>query len=105
MPRAAIGVSFRVVKKGLSDMNLHLDAARAKPIPLPAPRQALTPKQIAFAAHSVQPPAGEPDPSRTRAELIAEAAYCNAERRGFAPGAQWRHWLEAETAVEPARKN
>lgn len=39
------------------------------------------------------------DPER-RAELIAEAAYFRAERRGFAPGHETEDWLAAESDVD-----
>jgi hypothetical protein len=32
---------------------------------------------------------------------IREAAYFNAERRGFAPGHQLEDWLAAEAALNP----
>ena len=34
-----------------------------------------------------------------RHQLIAEAAYYRAERRGFAPGAELEDWLEAEAEI------
>jgi hypothetical protein len=40
-------------------------------------------------------------------EMVAEAAYYTAERRGFAPGFELEDWLAAEHEVEKAlpRKN
>lgn len=35
-----------------------------------------------------------------RAQMIAEAAYFHAERRGFAPGNEMSDWLQAEADVE-----
>lgn len=35
-----------------------------------------------------------------REQMIAEAAYFRAERRGFAPGNEMSDWLEAESAIE-----
>jgi len=35
-----------------------------------------------------------------RQQLIAEAAYFIAERRGFAPGNEFDDWLQAEAEVE-----
>lgn len=35
-----------------------------------------------------------------RFEMISEAAYFRAERRGFAPGAESRDWLESEAEIE-----
>jgi hypothetical protein len=37
-----------------------------------------------------------------RLEMIAEAAYYRAERRGFEPGHEIEDWLEAEAAVDAA---
>jgi hypothetical protein len=34
-----------------------------------------------------------------RLQMIAEAAYFRAERRGFAPGAESRDWLESEAEI------
>lgn len=35
-----------------------------------------------------------------RLQMISEAAYFRAERRGFAPGAESRDWIESETEIE-----
>lgn len=35
-----------------------------------------------------------------REQMIAEAAYFRAERRGFTPGNEMSDWLEAEADVE-----
>ena len=35
-----------------------------------------------------------------REQMIAEAAYFHAERRGFAPGNELSDWLQAEVDVE-----
>ncbi len=37
--------------------------------------------------------------SVSREMMIAEAAYYNAERRGFAPGNQLADWFQAEAEV------
>jgi hypothetical protein len=42
-------------------------------------------------------PAGR---SKSREEMIAEAAYYRASRRGFAPGDPVRDWLEAEREID-----
>lgn len=44
------------------------------------------------------PGEGKSDPSSdcSREQLIAEAAYFLAERRGFAPGYEVADWLQAE---------
>jgi hypothetical protein len=39
------------------------------------------------------------DPAQQRA-MIAEAAYYQAQRRGFAPGHELEDWLQAEAEVE-----
>ena len=35
-----------------------------------------------------------------RQKLIAQAAYCFAERRGFEPGHELEDWLTAEQAID-----
>jgi hypothetical protein len=37
---------------------------------------------------------------RERHEMIAVAAYFRAERRGFAPGGEFRDWWEATVAID-----
>ncbi|MBK6396063.1 MAG: DUF2934 domain-containing protein [Betaproteobacteria bacterium] len=34
-----------------------------------------------------------------RRQMVAEAAYYRAERRGFAPGSEVEDWLEAEAQI------
>lgn len=41
-----------------------------------------------------------PEDNCPREQMIAEAAYFNAERRGFAPGNEMSDWLQAEADVE-----
>lgn len=38
-----------------------------------------------------------------RQQMIAEAAYFHAERRGFAPGNEMSDWLQAEAQVAGLR--
>lgn len=40
-----------------------------------------------------------------REQMIAEAAYYRAERRGFSPGNEMSDWLEAEADVEHVLRN
>lgn len=56
----------------------------------------------------------ERKPARARApgpvelhDMVAEAAYYRAQRRGFAPGHELEDWLQAETeiAAPAARRN
>lgn len=42
-----------------------------------------------------------PHMSENRQNCIAEAAYLNAERRGFAPGHALDDWLIAENEINP----
>jgi DUF2934 family protein len=55
-------------------------------------------------ARGRKPPAShEPRPrlsAEARHELIAQAAYLRAERRGFAPGLETEDWLAAEAEVD-----
>lgn len=37
--------------------------------------------------------------NKSRQEMVAEAAYFLAEKRGFAPGDEHRDWIEAERMV------
>ncbi|MGH8305508.1 MAG: DUF2934 domain-containing protein [Steroidobacteraceae bacterium] len=39
-----------------------------------------------------------------RREMIAQAAYLRAERRGFAPGRETEDWLAAEQEVDALLK-
>lgn len=45
-------------------------------------------------------PALQPLPDYVRRQYIEEAAYFIAESRGFQPGEDWDHWLEAEKEVD-----
>ena len=49
---------------------------------------------------SQQPDSSSGSDECPRAQMIAEAAYFRAERRGFAPGNEMSDWLEAEVDVE-----
>lgn len=40
-----------------------------------------------------------------REQMIAEAAYFRAERRGFEPGNEMSDWLQAEADVEACRES
>jgi hypothetical protein len=47
--------------------------------------------------------------AQTRHELVAQAAYFRAQRRGFAPGQEQEDWYAAEAEIDaalnpPARK-
>lgn len=45
-------------------------------------------------------PVGDPPPSESELrQMIAEAAYYRAEKRGFAPGLEGEDWREAEAEV------
>jgi len=44
-------------------------------------------------------PASSGNDDCPREQLIAEAAYFHAERRGFAPGNEMSDWLQAEADV------
>ena len=49
---------------------------------------------------STPPPGpGSAISAEERAMLIARAAYCRAEKRGFAPGGELQDWIEAEAEV------
>ncbi len=50
-----------------------------------------------------QPASGKIEPKQ-RLQLIAQAAYFIAERRGFAPGNELADWLQAEAEIEACLK-
>lgn len=54
-------------------------------------------------AESAPPSAGSEDCPRE--QMIAEAAYFHAERRGFAPANEMSDWLQAEVDVEALLRN
>ena len=54
-------------------------------------------------AESDLPSAGSPDCPRE--QMIAEAAYYHAQRRGFAPANEVSDWLQAEVDVEALLRN
>lgn len=56
-------------------------------------------KSAAAAAKAVTPFTSFVGPEK-RAELIAEAAYLRAEKRGFLPGHELEDWLAAESEVD-----
>jgi hypothetical protein len=49
-------------------------------------------------------PAGAKIAPEQRPQLIAQAAYFIAERRGFAPGNELEDWLQAEAEIEACLK-
>lgn len=49
---------------------------------------------------SQQPDSSSANDDCPREQMIAEAAYFHAERRGFAPGNEMSDWLQAEADVE-----
>jgi hypothetical protein len=67
-----------------------------------APEAALTERAVLVILEATEPEArdaGSVDPEARR-QLIAEAAYLLAERRGFAPGHEFDDWVAAEAVVE-----
>lgn len=50
------------------------------------------------------PTAGAKVMPEPRQQLIAQAAYFIAERRGFAPGNELEDWLRAEAEIEACMK-
>lgn len=71
--------------------------SRKSAVPAVAGRKDIT-RTTASAARRAVP---APDP-QTRHEMIAQAAYFHAERRGFADGGELGDWLEAESEIERA---
>lgn len=52
---------------------------------------------------SQQPDSSPANDDCPREQMIAEAAYFHAERRGFTPGNEMSDWLQAEADVEGVR--
>jgi hypothetical protein len=98
---------------------MHMEETRKparKPPAAAAPRPAAK-KVVATGKATVRKSAGTQvraavaaPPASGREEMIRQAAYYRAERRGFAPGYEWEDWLAAEaevnalTAPKPAPK-
>ena len=78
-----------------------MNAAAIRPNKTPASRgqPAKSPGSIVAKSHTIVS-CGErfADPVRCR-EMIAQAAYFNAERRGFEPGHELDDWLAAENQI------
>jgi hypothetical protein len=77
----------------------------------PAPKEAEMTARPKLSAEPTRVEAAEDVPHAERAlegvlahagreQMIAEAAYYRAERRGFAPGAEIEDWLAAEREIE-----
>jgi len=72
-------------------------AAQAKPTPETAPEAA--PEASGESGTASEPPAAEVTPEQ-KLQMIAEAAYFRAERRGFVGGNPTEDWVAAEAEVE-----
>jgi hypothetical protein len=66
-------------------------------------RSAAAPVKHARSARKTEASSGNYDCPRE--QMIAEAAYYRAERRGFASGNEMSDWLEAEADVEHVLRN
>lgn len=66
-------------------------------------RSAAAPVKHVRSARTTEAPSGNYDCPRE--QMIAEAAYYRAERRGFVPGNEMSDWLEAEADVEHVLRN
>ena len=72
----------------------------------PGPQQSQSPRTTASAQVAARKRSAEPQTARVktapeqRQQLIAQAAYFIAERRGFAPGNELEDWLQAEAEIE-----
>jgi hypothetical protein len=60
--------------------------------------------EIAWLAGREGSRVGWPSLMELREQRIREAAYCRAERRGFAPGHELEDWLDAEQEVDRASR-
>ncbi len=72
----------------------------------PGPQQSQSARTTAGAKVAARKRSAEPQTARVktapeqRQQLIAQAAYFIAERRGFAPGNELEDWLQAEAEIE-----
>ena len=76
----------------------------------PGPQHAQPTRTTAIAKVAARKRSAEPQTAgakivpEQRLELIAQAAYFIAERRGFAPGNELEDWLQAEAQIEACLK-
>ena len=76
----------------------------------PGPQQSQSTQTAASAKVATRRRSAEPQPAgaktapEPRQQLIAQAAYFIAERRGFAPGNELEDWLRAEAEIEACLK-
>jgi hypothetical protein len=66
----------------------------------PAPMRATEPAPLAAPVPEQSPAANAAVPSEAELmEMISEAAYYRAEKRGFSPGLEADDWVQAEAEV------
>lgn len=76
----------------------------------PGPQQSQSTRTAASAKVAARRRGAEPQTASVqvapeqRQQLIAQAAYFIAERRGFAPGNELEDWLRAEAEIEACMK-
>lgn len=77
-------------------------ATRGKPGPQQShPARTTASAKVAARKRSAEPQtASAKTAPEQRRQLIAQAAYFIAERRGFAPGNELEDWLQAEAEIE-----
>ncbi|MEK7835619.1 MAG: DUF2934 domain-containing protein [Pseudomonadota bacterium] len=77
-------------------------ATRGKPgLQRSHPARTMASAKVAARKRSAEPqPASAKTAPEQRQQLIAQAAYFIAERRGFAPGNELEDWLQAEAEIE-----
>ena len=81
-------------------------ATRGKPGPQQShPARTTASAKVAARKRSAEPQtASAKTAPEQRQQLIAQAAYFIAERRGFAPGNELEDWLRAEAEIEACMK-
>lgn len=81
-------------------------ATRGKPGPQQShPARTTASAKVAPRRRSAEPQtASAKTAPEQRQQLIAQAAYFIAERRGFAPGNELEDWLQAEAEIEACMK-
>ena len=90
--------SMLAIAANKTDVRAAGSAGKSKPAAAAAGEIAARPARNSMSASQVRATANGED----RYEMIAIAAYCRAERRGFNGGDAMQDWLEAEAEIDAA---
>ena len=97
-PTRNIAKSMPATAANKTDVRAAGSAGRSKPAAAAAGEIAARPARNSMSASQVRVTANGED----RYEMIAIAAYCRAEQRGFNGGDAMQDWLEAEAEIDAA---